>query len=165
MGNREDELRRARQILSDAVELVRSGWSQGAPARDGDGTPVDPADPSARSWSAAGALDAAAGRPRSICTSAENVRAREIAAAALQLSLRSDGDSRDGLNGRDGAIRHLSIAAEHRDEIAVECLRCGSRYAKPASRDILAGGAGCPTCAYQGWTFADGSPGTGDGDA
>jgi hypothetical protein len=163
MGNRENELRRARQILNDAVELVRSGWSQGAPARNGDGTPVDPADRSARSWSAAGALDAAAGRPRSICTSAENARAREIAAAALQLSVSSDGD--EGLDGRDRTIRHLSVAAERPDEIAVECLRCGSRYAKPASREILAGGAGCPNCAYQGWTFADGSPGTGNGDA
>jgi hypothetical protein len=46
----------AEEMLADAYELVLSGWSQGASARDEFGKPTEPASALARQWSAPGAL-------------------------------------------------------------------------------------------------------------
>ena len=48
---------RAEEMLTAAYELVRTGWCQGAAARDEAGRPVAPVSAFARSWSAPGALE------------------------------------------------------------------------------------------------------------
>jgi len=47
----------AEQMLSDAYELVLSGWCQGMSAQDEMGRAIEPSSAFARSWSAAGALE------------------------------------------------------------------------------------------------------------
>jgi hypothetical protein len=47
----------AEQMLSDAYELVMSGWCQGMGAQDEMGHAVEPSSAFARKWSAAGALE------------------------------------------------------------------------------------------------------------
>lgn len=47
----------AEQMLSDAYELVLSGWCQGAGARDELGRPIEPSSAFARRWSPSGALE------------------------------------------------------------------------------------------------------------
>jgi hypothetical protein len=54
--SRETE-RLAEQMLSDAHELVLSGWCQGAGARDEIGRAIEPSSAFARRWSAPGALE------------------------------------------------------------------------------------------------------------
>lgn len=47
----------AERMLSDACELVMSGWCQGRSAQDEMGRAIEPSSAFARSWSAAGALE------------------------------------------------------------------------------------------------------------
>jgi len=47
----------AERMLSDACELVMSGWCQGTSAQDEMGRAIEPSSAFARSWSAAGALE------------------------------------------------------------------------------------------------------------
>ena len=47
----------AERMLSDAYELVQSGWCQGAGALDELGRSIEPSSAFARRWSAAGALE------------------------------------------------------------------------------------------------------------
>jgi hypothetical protein len=47
----------AERMLSDACELVMSGWCQGMSAQDEMGRAIEPSSAFARSWSAAGALE------------------------------------------------------------------------------------------------------------
>jgi hypothetical protein len=47
----------AEQMLSDAYELIVSGWCQGAGAVDEVGRPIEPSSAFARRWSVAGALE------------------------------------------------------------------------------------------------------------
>jgi hypothetical protein len=47
----------AKRMLSDACELVLSGWCQGRSAQDEMGRAIEPSSAFARSWSAAGALE------------------------------------------------------------------------------------------------------------
>ena len=47
----------AEHMLSEAYELVVSGWCQGAGARDEMGRPIEPSSAFARRWSAPGALE------------------------------------------------------------------------------------------------------------
>lgn len=47
----------AEQMLSDAYELIVSGWCQGAGAEDEMGRAIEPSSAFARRWSAAGALE------------------------------------------------------------------------------------------------------------
>lgn len=47
----------AEQMLSDAYELVMSGWCQGMGAQDEMGRAVEPSSAFARKWSVAGALE------------------------------------------------------------------------------------------------------------
>jgi hypothetical protein len=47
----------AEQMLSEAYELVMSGWCQGATAQDELGRAIEPSSAFARRWSAAGALE------------------------------------------------------------------------------------------------------------
>jgi hypothetical protein len=47
----------AERMLSDACELVISGWCQGRSAQDEMGRAIEPSSAFARSWSAAGALE------------------------------------------------------------------------------------------------------------
>ena len=56
-----DEIRiLAKALLGVALLRVGDGWTQQAPARDGNGQPVPPTDARARSWSSTGALAFAA---------------------------------------------------------------------------------------------------------
>jgi hypothetical protein len=47
----------AERMLSDACELVMSGWCQGTSAQDEMGRAIEPSSAFARSWSAGGALE------------------------------------------------------------------------------------------------------------
>lgn len=49
----------AELLLTDAYELVLSGWCQGSPAVDEAGRPIEPSSAFARRWSALGALERA----------------------------------------------------------------------------------------------------------
>jgi len=49
----------AERMLSDACELVLSGWCQGRSAQDEMGRAIEPSSAFARNWSAAGALERA----------------------------------------------------------------------------------------------------------
>jgi hypothetical protein len=81
--NPESELHhQASQILLEARALVLRGWSRGAAARDGEGRPVDPSHPAARSWSLPGAVAAASAKV-SDRGGGEMERAPAMAAAAL----------------------------------------------------------------------------------
>ena len=109
--NPESELQvHARQILLDARDLVVRGWSQGAAARDGQGRAVDPLNPAARSWSLAGALDAAAARASSNGHADEmEAKAQAIAAAALATALESEASENESLQSIARAIRELKL--------------------------------------------------------
>jgi rubrerythrin len=172
MGNPEVEVDlQAYQLLLDARDLVIRGRSHGAHARDGEGRAVgravDPSHPSARSWSLAGALEAAsADEVDGPSRQTEEARARAIAAAALVAAIR--GDENEALRQLEGAIRELAArqgrtfdAAEVKangQTTAVRCLRCGTPYTKQARHEILEAAQGCPSCGYQGWSFAKEEP-------
>jgi hypothetical protein len=87
---------RAQAVLHEARNLVRRGWSQGAAARDAQGNPVDATDPSARSWSLAGALEAAAAmESKAGMSEQDEMRAGLMAAAALAAATGQRGARRD----------------------------------------------------------------------
>lgn len=95
----------ARQILLDARDLVIRGWSSGAPARDGDGRAVDPLHSAARSWSLAGALEAASAKRIEGWSDESKEKARAIVAAALATAVGSDASEAEALRDLDRAIR------------------------------------------------------------
>jgi hypothetical protein len=109
--NPESELHvHARQILLDARELVIRGWSRGAAARDGQGRAVDPQHPAARSWSLAGALEAAAARASSNGHEDEmEAKAQAIAAAGLATALESEASENESLRSIARVIRELTL--------------------------------------------------------
>ncbi len=110
MGDPESAPRvEAYQLLLAARALVVRGWTAGARARDRQGRPVDPTDPSARSWSLVGALEAAsANQGDGRGGDRESARARAIAIAALTAAIR-------GTPSDDEAVRYLEAAI---DELA-----------------------------------------------
>jgi hypothetical protein len=100
----------ARQILFDARDLVIRGWSCGAAARDGLGKAVDPLHPAARSWSLAGALEAAATRASSNGPEDEmEGKAQSIAVAALATVLESEASENESLQSLAQGIRELTL--------------------------------------------------------
>jgi predicted RNA-binding Zn-ribbon protein involved in translation (DUF1610 family) len=156
----------AHQLLQDTRELVVRGWSAGARARDVEGRPVDPTDPSASSWSLAGALEAAAaGHAKGRDGDGEFARARAIALAALSAAIRGTPSGNEALRYLEGAIRELAPSDGRRfraatmkakeGTVAVRCLQCGTTYARRARVGTVAGIPGCPRCGYQGWAFVD----------
>ena len=50
-------------FLRRTADLISSGWCRGAEARDHSGSPIEPSDPAAISWSLRGALAAVSERP------------------------------------------------------------------------------------------------------
>lgn len=56
-----EQLKARRAILVGALERVRKGWARGMLAKDRNGDRVEPNDPSAVCWCAAGALLASGG--------------------------------------------------------------------------------------------------------
>jgi predicted RNA-binding Zn-ribbon protein involved in translation (DUF1610 family) len=158
----------AHQLLRDARDLVARGWSAGARARDAEGRPVDPTHPSARSWSLAGALEAAAARQVDGDGDGESGRARAIALAALSAAVRGNPSEKRARRYLEGAIREVAPSQGRRVDaavvkakdgaVAVRCLRCGTFYARRTRYETHAGTRGCPRCGYQGWAFADGGP-------
>jgi hypothetical protein len=156
----------AYQLLLDARDLVSTGSSAGARARDADGRPVDPTHASARSWSLAGALEAASARRLDGHNGEhDSARARAIALAALTAAVRGIPSDNEALRYLEGAIRELAPSQGRRvgvaamkakgGRIAVRCLRCRTSYLKRASPGTLAGIRGCPRCGYEGWSYAD----------
>jgi len=119
----------ARQILLGARDLVVRGWSRGAAARDGEGRAVDPRHPSARSWSLAGALEAASASATDGRESETDARALAMAAAALANAIESDASEHDGLHSLTRAIRELA-SAEGRPPCAAAIARDGRRIAR-----------------------------------
>jgi hypothetical protein len=99
----------ARQILLNARDLVVRGWSCRAAARDGEGRAVDPLHPSARSWSIAGALEAASARVADGRKGDMDARAPAVAAAALATAIESEAEN-EGLQSLTRAIRELAPA-------------------------------------------------------
>jgi hypothetical protein len=57
LGVSKDVVTSAESMLSDAYELVLSGWCQGAAAEDELGRQIEPSSAFARRWSAPGALE------------------------------------------------------------------------------------------------------------
>jgi hypothetical protein len=111
MGKKpESELHlQARQILLDARDLVLRGWSCEAAARDGEGRAVDPLHPSARSWSLAGAVEAASARHIDGQNDAKKKRARAIATAALATAMDGVASQSDALRDLDRTIREAAV--------------------------------------------------------
>jgi hypothetical protein len=105
----------ARQILLNARDLVGRGWSCGAAARDAEGRAVDPLHPSARSWSIAGALEAAAAREAYGRKGDMDARAPAVAAAALSTAIESEAEN-EGLQSLTRAIRELAPAERRRPQ-------------------------------------------------
>lgn len=169
MGNPESAVhRQAYQLLLDARDLVMSGWSSAAPARDGEGRPVAPSHASARSWSLAGALEAAAARQDEGHDGEKGARSHAIASAALAAAIRGNPSEAEALRHLEGAIREAaagdgrqlgSVETTTNDgRTAVRCLRCGTPYRKQATHEVLEAAQGCPSCGYQGWSFAEEAP-------
>jgi hypothetical protein len=163
MGNPESaQYRQAYRLLLEARDLVVRGWSSGAPARDGEGRAVEPSHPSARSWSLAGALEAASGRRDG---TNEDASARAVASAALAAAVSDSHSESEALRILEGAIRDLKARQRRQLDVveintkdpplAVRCLRCGALYWKHGRREILALVQECPSCGYQGWSFAE----------
>jgi hypothetical protein len=166
MGNPESaKYRQAYRLLLEARNLVVRGWSSGAPARDSEGRAVEPSHPSARSWSLAGALEAASARHGG---EKEDSGARAIAAAALAAAIRDGPSENEALRNLEGAVRELAARQRPRSDVteitgsgettAVRCLRCRTPYRKQARHEILEAAQGCPNCGYQGWSFAEEQP-------
>jgi hypothetical protein len=105
----------ARQLLLNARDLVVRGWSCGAAARDGEGRAVDPLHPSARSWSIAGALEAASARVAHGRKGEMDARAPAIAAAALAAAIEGEAEN-EGLQSLTRAIRELAPAKGRRPQ-------------------------------------------------
>jgi hypothetical protein len=105
----------AGRILLEARDLVVRGWSRGAAARNGEGRAVDPLHPSARSWSVAGALEAASARVTDGPEGETDAKAPAIAAAALTTAIDSEATEDEGLRSLTRAIRELDGARAGRD--------------------------------------------------
>jgi DNA-directed RNA polymerase subunit RPC12/RpoP len=153
MGDPESAPRvRAYQLLRDARALLVRGWTRGARARDADGRAVDATHPSARSWSLAGALEAASARQAGARDGdAEAARARATALVALMAVVREQTPSED--READGAAPKANDGKS-----GVRCLRCGAFYRRQAGHVSLETAAACPRCGYQGWASAEDEP-------
>jgi hypothetical protein len=102
------------EILLEARDLIVRGWSHGAAARDGGGRAVDPLHPAARSWSLAGALEAAAARAAQGSGGETEARAQAIAAAALATAVESEASADESLHSLALAICELTPPEERR---------------------------------------------------
>ena len=162
--NPESELQsQACQILLEARDLVLRGWSRGAAARDGEGHPIGPSHPSARSWSLAGAVAAASAKVSDGCEGEMEARAPTMAAAALATAIDSEAGN-EGPQSLTRAVRELAHAEGHQPQLssiepngrgavrskAVHCGVCTRELAREGLRLISAGkmvGAFCsPPC-------------------
>jgi len=82
--------RQAVQLLRNARDLVRRGWTQHAEGRDAHGAAVEPCHPTATSWSLLGALVAAV---EELPDSGEELLLLRLADALDSLALFVDSDS------------------------------------------------------------------------
>ena len=138
--NPESELhRQASQILLEARGLVLRGWSRGAAARDGEGRPVDPLHPSARSWSLPGAVAAASAKVSDHSGSGMEARAPAVAAAALATTLESKASENKRLRGFDRAIRDLTVREGQANAVPIERDRRPASGAQRANRAARCG--------------------------
>jgi hypothetical protein len=140
--NPESELhRQASQILLEARDLVSRGWSRGAAARDGEGRPVGPSHPSARSWSLTGAVAAASAKVSDGCEGEMEARAPAMAAAALATAIESDAED-EGLQSLTRAIRELAPAEGQQPQASSKpdggAMR-ETRSARPANKAVRCG--------------------------
>jgi hypothetical protein len=130
----------ARQILLDARDLVIRGWSHGATARDGQGRAVDPLHPAARSWSLAGALEAAAAKASSNGYEDDmEAKAQAFTAAALATALENESSEDESLQSIARAIHELTL--RKRTALAAEI----DPHLRPAARDTRGGRLGGET--------------------
>jgi hypothetical protein len=90
----------AEQMLSEAYELVMSGWCQGTAAQDELGRAIEPSSAFARRWSATGALERV--WKRMPLDEGINIEAFERANLALAAALK---DVPQRWNDRDGRTR------------------------------------------------------------
>jgi hypothetical protein len=129
MGKRpESELQvHACRILLEARDLVVRGWSRGATARDGEGRAVDPHHPSARSWSLAGAVEAASARVTDGPEGEPDAKASAIAADALATAIDSEPSEDEGLRRLTRAIRELDGPRAPRDTRGAQHAAGGGR--------------------------------------
>ncbi len=140
----ESELhRQASQILLEARDLVLRGWSRGAAARDGEGQPVGPSHPSARSWSLTGAVAAASAKVSDGCEGEMEAKAPAMAGAALATAIESAAEN-EGLQSLTRAIRELARAEGQQPQASsVEPNGRGAmrenRSARPANKAVRCG--------------------------
>jgi hypothetical protein len=136
----------ARQILLGARDLVRSGWSSGAAARDGDGRPVGPLHFSARSWSLSGAIEAASATRIELWSDECREKARAIAEVALATAIGGDASETGALRGLDRAIRETAEPGGGR-ALTTGREMDGPRAAREIRRaDRVSGAARCGIC-------------------
>lgn len=108
----EDALQLAEQMLSDAYELVVSGWCQGAGATDEMSREIEPSSAFARRWSAAGALERVWRRSRA--DQDEALQAFERANLALAAAVKDVPQRWNDQPGRTHADVLLALNRAHR---------------------------------------------------
>jgi hypothetical protein len=108
----EDAQQLAEQMLSDAYELVVSGWCQGAGAMDEMGREIEPSSAFARRWSAAGALERVWRRSRA--DQDEALQAFERANLALAAAVKDVPQRWNDQPGRTHADVLLALNRAHR---------------------------------------------------
>ena len=119
----------AERILAHARELVALSWCQDASARNADGEPVAPESPTARSWSAEGALARAW---TSLKTAIVNFAEAEIELERAQLALAAAvGDVGGWNDARERTREEVLNAFDRAIELANEV--SGSRVTSQTS--------------------------------
>jgi hypothetical protein len=104
------------RLLRAAGELVAQSWSRGADARDASGSPVDPWDEGAVSWSLLGALIAVVERG---AAEHDGMPLEQLAAALYALSELIDDDSLARWN--DAPARTQQAVGAVLDRAAAAC--------------------------------------------
>jgi hypothetical protein len=110
------EERPEQQLLRAARDLVARSWSRGADARDAYGTPVDPWDERAASWSLLGSLVAVLERA---AAESNEMPLEHLAAALYALSELIEGDSLAVWN--DAPARTQGAVVSVLDQAAAAC--------------------------------------------
>jgi hypothetical protein len=98
----------AQALLTGAALLVDQGWSQHADARDANGSPIEPWNADARSWSLLGAL--VTGLEQVAASEGEPVAVQQLAQACMLLASTLDVDSLERWND-DAARTKADVSA------------------------------------------------------
>jgi hypothetical protein len=107
---------RAVELLQGARDLIAQGWAQGADARAEDGTPVEPWDPAATSWSLLGGIVASLERSRE---RAGDLPLERLALALHYLALVVENDSLAAWN--DDAAQTKDAVVDVLDRAIAAC--------------------------------------------